>query len=110
MLDVDTLTDQIYTGIQNVIVPAIKTMIRSGYPKNSDIGDEVSEEQSNVFDELVSKQFAEILANAIDYYVKNIAIEGTIITNGSPTTQVAKITANKVPQVNGKIPNSLGIR
>ena len=109
MLDVDTLTDQIYMGMKNIIVPTIKTMIRSGYPQDSSIGDEMSENQSKVFDDLASEQFAEILANAIDYYVKNMAIEGTIITNGGPTTQVARITANKIPQVNGKLPNSLGI-
>ncbi len=109
MLNPNELKNQIKQGIQSIIVPAVKTMIRSGYPETSSIGDEVSEDQSKVFDDLVSDQFAEILANAIDYYVKNIAISGIIITTGSPVTQQAVITPNKVPTVNGKLPNTLGI-
>lgn len=110
MLNVDSLKDQICMGIKNIIVPAIKETIRTGYPQESDIGNEISEEQSSVFDDLVSEQFADVLANAIDYYVKNMAIEGTIITNGGPTTQIARINANPIPKINGKLPNTLGIR
>lgn len=110
MLNVDTLTDQIYMGIKNIIIPAIKETIMAGYPYESEIGNEISKEQADIFDDLVSQQFAEVLANAIDYYVKNMAIEGTIITNGGPTTQVARINATPVPQINGKLPNTLGIR
>ena len=36
-------------------------------------------------------------------------ITGTIITAGSPSTQVAKISPAPTPITGGKIPNTLGI-
>jgi hypothetical protein len=52
---------------------------------------------------------ADNIANAIDYYIKNMAITGTIITVGSPVTQTAVITSMPTPVANGKVPNTLGI-
>ena len=64
---------------------------------------------AETFDDLVTEPLAENLANAIDYYVKNIAITGTIITSGSPVTQTAMISSMPTPVINGKVPNTLGI-
>jgi len=49
------------------------------------------------------------LAEAIDYYIKNADITGTIITVGNKFTQTAKINPPGTPVMGGKIPNTLGI-
>lgn len=109
MLNVDGLKDQIKQSIQEIVIPAIKEIERARQPMKTEIGDELAEQMANTFDELVTEPLADNLANAIDYYVKNIAITGTIITVGSPVTQTAVITSMPTPVVNGKIPNTLGI-
>jgi hypothetical protein len=64
---------------------------------------------ADTFDELVSESLADIIANAIDYYIKNMNITGTIITVGSPVTQTAVIAPAPTPITGGKIPNTFGI-
>ncbi len=109
MLNVDTLKSQIKESIENIVIPAVKEIELERQPTKSDIGDKMAEDLSKMFSNLVSEPLAESLANAIDYYVKNIAISGIIITTGGPTTQMAKISATPTPIVNGKVPNTLGI-
>lgn len=109
MLDPDKLKDEILTGIRTTIVPAIERMELMKMPVTSEAGNELAKDVATAFDDIVSEPLAEILANAIDYYVKNISITGTIITNGSPTTHVTSISSTPVPSTNGKIPNTLGI-
>ena len=48
--------------------------------------------------------------NAIDYYVKNISISGTVLTTGSPVAQQAVIIPAPTPVVAGVIPNTLKIQ
>ena len=109
MLNVDGLKDQLKQTIQDIIIPAIKEIELARQPVKSDVGDKQAQQVADTFDELVTDSLAENLANAIDYYVKNIAITGTIITTGSPITQTAIITSMPTPITNGKIPNTLGI-
>jgi hypothetical protein len=109
MLDVDKLKEQIKEGIQNIVIPAIERVELLKLPQQSAAGNEMSKNVADTFDELVSDALADIIANAIDYYVKNMNITGTIITNGSPTTQVAQISPAPTPITGGKIPNTLGI-
>ena len=52
---------------------------------------------------------AELLSSAIDYYVKNITITGTLITTGSPWVHTVSITPAPTPITAGKIPNTLAI-
>lgn len=110
MLDVNTLETQLKNSISNIIVPAIKECKLAELTESSDIGKEKAEEIANLFDELVSENLAKCIAGAIDYYVKNIQITGTIITAGSPVTQTAVISSTNVPSTNGIIPNTLGIK
>ena len=85
-------------------------MEASGYRcDESELGKEKAKEFAETFDELVTEQLAKLIANAIDYYIKNISITGTIITTGSPVTQMAVIAPAPVPSTAGKIPNTLGI-
>ena len=109
MLNVDGLKDQLKQTIQDIIIPAIKEIELARQPVKSDVGDKQAQQIADTFDELVTEPLAENLANAIDYYVKNIAITGTIITTGSPITQTAKIFSLPTPVTNGKVPNTLGI-
>lgn len=109
MLDVDKLKNEIADGIKTTIIPAIKRLELMRFPTTSELGNDMAEDAAAAFDDIVTEPLAEIIANAIDYYVKNMNITGTIITTGSPTTQVAKITAAPTPITGGKIPNTLGI-
>ena len=61
------------------------------------------------WDYMVSDAMSEVLAQAIDYHIRNAAITGTIITTGSPFTQQAKIFHIETPITTGKVPNTLGI-
>ncbi len=109
MLDVGRLKRQIEAGIKNIVVPAIKEMELHRNPQTSDAGNNMANEISEMFDEVVTEALADVMANAIDYYVRHIAITGQIITTGSPTIQHAKISSLPMPIVNGVIPNTLGI-
>ncbi len=110
MLDKETLKDQLANGMSTIVRPAIEECFKRMWPSKSDIGDTVAEDFANNFDELVSEQLAEVFASAIDYYIKNSEIFGTVITVGSPTTQTARINSLNTPIINGVIPNTLGIR
>jgi len=109
MLKVDTLKKQLKDGLTEIYKPAIEQIILASYPTETTYGNEKAKELAEMFDDLTSDMFAELLANAIDYYVKNISITGTVITVGSPTTQTARINAAPMPVSAGKIPNTLGI-
>ena len=109
MLDVGRLKRQIESGIKNIVVPAIKEMELHRHPQTSDAGNDMAKEISEMFDEVVTEALADVIANAIDYYVKHIAITGQIITTGSPTVQQARINSMSMPILNGKIPNTLGV-
>ena len=109
MLNVNDLKTQIKIGLSGIITPAIERVVLMMLPEKSDMGDELAKEISEAFDELTSDSLSELIANAIDYHVKNISISGTIITVGSPVTQTAQIIPAPNPISAGKIPNTLGI-
>ena len=109
MLKVDDLKAQIKKSISEIVVPAIEKITLKSYSLGGKEAEKFAKETAETFDELVAEQFADVIANAIDYYVKNIAITGTIITVGSAVTQTANIFSMPTPSVNGKIPNTLGI-
>lgn len=109
MLDVDKLKDQIQEGIQNTVIPAIERIELLRLPQQTAEGNEMAKNVADTFDELVSEALADIIANAIDYYIKNMNITGTLITNGSPSTHTCKISPAPTPITGGKIPNTLGI-
>jgi hypothetical protein len=109
MLKVNDLQSQLETAIRNTVTPAVKQMVLQLMPEKTKAGDELSDRISQTFDDLVAESLSTLIAEAIDYYVKNASITGTIITTGSPVTQVANITSMPTPTLNGKIPNTLGI-
>ena len=109
MLNVNTLKQQIQQGFTEIYKPALETIILNSYPKTSNSGKKKAAEMAKTWDELTAEPMAEIIANAIDYYIKNANITGTLITYGSPGTHTGRVVAAPTPIVAGKIPNTLGI-
>ena len=109
MLVVANLENQIKSALENIIPPAIERCKLQEYAVESDVGKKMAKEYADVFCELVCADLAKLIANAIDYYIKNMWITGQIITVGSPVTQMAMIMPAPTPVVAGKIPNTLGI-
>lgn len=109
MLDTDKLKSEIMDGIRNIIIPAIENIELLKTPQQSELTNKLAKDVAETFDELVTEPFADIIANAIDYYIKNMNITGTVITTGSPVTQTAVIVPASTPITGGKVPNTLGI-
>ena len=108
-LKVDDLKEHLSVGLKNIVVPAIERIESIRYQNTSELGKEKAKEIKEAFDSMVSDSLAEVIAQAIDYYIRNAAITGTIITTGGPVTQQAQITHIETPITNGKVPNTLGI-
>lgn len=108
-LKVDDLKEHIETGIKNIVVPAVERVISMQFADTSEVGKQKAREIGDAFDDMVSDALAEVLAQAIDYHIRNAAITGTIVTTGSPFTQQAQIFHIETPITNGKVPNTLGI-
>ena len=109
MLKVDDLKSQIQSALSAYIPAALQTCLLNQQPEKSEQSTQMAKEFAETFDKLVSEQLAESLANAIDYYIKNADITGTIITIGNKFTQTARITPAPTPITGGKIPNTFGI-
>ena len=109
MLKINDLKKQIQIGLQDVYKPAVERIFLMMFPEKTDTGDELCKNIAETFVDLTAEPMADILAGAIDYYVRNISITGTIITTGSPVTQTARIVQAPTPITAGKIPNTLGI-
>lgn len=110
MLMVNDLKDQLKSAFESIIPGAIETCMKNREPYKTDEGYEKIEEFAETFKELVCEDLADSIANAIDYYVKNATITGTIITVGSMVTQTAQIVPAPMPASAGAIPNTLGIK
>ena len=108
MLNIETLKDKINEAVTTFLEPALREAYKTTLPVKSDEGTTMAETFAKTATELFAEPFADALAGAVDYYVRSISIQGTIITTGSPMTQTAVI-ASPQPATNGKIPNSLGI-
>ena len=109
MLKPDVLQKQIKQALTDIYKPAIKQLVLVMNPTSSATIDDISDKLAETFDELTADAMSEALAKAIDYYVHNIDITGTIVTIGSPATQTANVVAPPMPMMGGKIPNTLGI-
>jgi len=109
MLKPDDLKSQIASSIKNIVVPAIEQCFKNMSPTKSEKRYADAENFAKSFDNQVTEQLADALASAIDYYVKNADITGTIMTIGSPTSQSAIIAPPPSPVAGGKVPNTFGI-
>ena len=109
MLNVNVLKSKIQEGFTAIYKPAIEQVILATMPQKSKLGDEMAKRLSETWDELTAEPMAEIIANAIDFYIKNANITGTLLTYGSPGAHSGSFIAAPTPTVAGKIPNTLGI-
>lgn len=110
MLKPDVLKQNLLDLFNQTIPVAFEQAFLELMPEKTDAGSEAAKKFGETIDKLVSEQWAETMAQAIDYYVKNAQIFGTVITVGSPTTQTAMINSTPMPATNGAIPNTLGIK
>lgn len=109
MLDKVTLGEYISNSIRTIVGPAIQQCLLNSFPVQTSAGEMMAEQFCTSFNELVADALGEALADAIDYYIKNMNIHGVIMTTGGPTNQTANINGSNVPMVNGVIPNTLGV-
>lgn len=109
MLNPGDLESQLKSAFEKIIPPAIEACKLAELPEESELGKTKAKEFADQFKDLVCEQLAKSIAGAIDYYVKNASIKGTILTTGSPVTQQAIIAPAPMPSVAGVIPNTLGI-
>jgi len=109
MLNVSALQKQIKSALSQYIPAALETCMKNGASIRSEETDKAAAAFAKQFDEMVSEPLAQSIASAIDYYVKNADITGTIITVGNKFTQMAHISPPPTPITGGKIPNTFGI-
>ncbi len=109
MLKVDKLESEIKKAFDETFPGAFEQAILTIFPEKSKTGDDMAKEFGETVTELISEPMAQRLAAAIDYHVRSADIYGTIITVGSMVTQTAMVNSTS-PLVNGKVPNTLGIK
>ena len=111
MLNASVLESQLKAAFSKYLKDAIRHCVLQDYCQygKSKLAEEKAERFADTFDELVSQPLASSIANAIDYYVKNAQIYGTIMTTGGPVSQVAVVNSMPTPVTNGKVPNTLGL-
>jgi len=110
MLKPDVLKQQLLDLFNQTIPTAFEQAFLEMQPENTKAGAESAKKFGQTINDLLSEQWATTISQAIDYYVKNAQIYGTLITNGSPTTHVARINSTPMPATNGSVPNTLGIK
>ena len=108
MLNKSSLKQQLQQGFEDFIPGVFEQAMKSTYPTQTKKGEDLAKKFGQNISDLLCEPLATVVAAAIDYYVKNISISGTIITTGSPVTQTAMIQSPS-PITNGIVPNSLKI-
>ena len=109
MLNTEALKDYIAYAVRTVLADALGQAINNTFPVKSDVGNQMTNQIKEDFAEIASDNFASIVANAIEAYIKGMDITGTVITTGTPTTQTAKIVPAGSPLTAGVIPNTLKV-
>lgn len=109
MLNPDKLSSDIQSAIEDIVTPAIKQAMVQTMPEASGKGEEMCQEYADTIVEMIAEPLAQRIGNAIHAYIKNISINGTVITVGSMVTQTAVISP-ATPATAGVVPNTLGIQ
>jgi hypothetical protein len=109
MLKQEDLQSQLEKAFRNILPGAIEACKLEELPSKSAVGDANAKRFADTFTDMVAGPLATAISSAVDYYIKNASITGTLITYGSPTTHTATISSMPQPAVNGKVPNTLGI-
>ena len=109
MLNEKKLCEEIQKAFEETLPAAFEQAMLTTFPGTSDVGSDIAKQFGKSLNDAISEPLAQRLAAAIDYYVRNITIYGTLITYGAPTTHTCSINSPS-PLTNGKVPNSLGIK
>jgi hypothetical protein len=109
MLNPASLEQQIKNALEQYLPPALEQGAKILMPTQTETGNDMCKEFGDAITEMLAEPLASSIAAAIDYYVKNISLQGTIITAGSPVTQTVIITPAPTPVVAGAIPNTLNV-
>jgi len=109
MLNPTGLEQQIKNALTQYLPPAFEQAAKVLMPMKTDAGDDMCKDFGQAVSDMLAEQLASSLASAIDYYVKNISLQGTIITTGTPVTQTAVVMPAPTPTVAGVIPNTLKV-
>lgn len=114
MLNPDQLKSDLKDTFSQIIPTAIEVCMRGTFVELNDKSQELCENFAKQFDDMVSNNLAERIADIIDKYVKSMCIYGMVLTTGSPVTQQAMInpggSLNVTNPVAGVLPNVLGIK
>lgn len=109
MLNPTGLEQQIKNALTQYLPPAFEEAAKQLMPAMTDAGKDMCKEFGQTVSDTLAGPLASSLAAAIDYYVKNITFQGTILTTGSPVAQQAIIIPSPSPTVAGIIPNTLKV-
>ena len=109
MLNPLTLEQQIKNALDQYLPPAFEQAATVLLPTETEEGKELCKDFGQTVANILAEPLASSLAAAIDYYVKNITFQGTIITTGTPVMQQAIIAPAPSPVVAGVIPNTLKV-
>ena len=109
MLNPSSLEQQIKNALEQYLLPAFEEAAKQLMPQETETGKEMCKAFGDTVAELLAEPLASTLAAAIHYYVKNIGLQGTILTTGSPVAQQAIIAPAPNPIVAGVIPNTLKV-
>jgi hypothetical protein len=109
MLNPASLEQQIKNALEQYLPPAFEQAAKILLPTETEVGKEMCKDFGQAVSDMLSEPLASSLAAAIDYYVKNITFQGTIMTTGTPVAQTAIITPAPSPIVAGVIPNTLKV-
>ena len=110
MLNPNNLETQIKNALEQYLPPTFERAVHLLIPSKTEDSDELCKEFGQTVSDMLAEPLASSLAAAIDYYVKNISISGTILTTGSPVAQQAIIMPAPTPVVAGVIPNTLKVQ
>jgi hypothetical protein len=109
MLNPVSLEQQIKNALEQYLPPAFEQAAAILMPTETDAGKEICKDFGQAVSDMLADPLASSLAAAIDYYVKNITFQGTIMTTGTPVAQTAVIMPAPSPVVAGVIPNTLKV-
>lgn len=109
MLNVDDLQKALQKSFEEVLEPAFEQAFKNLVPETTDDGNKKAKEWAKTIKELISEPLSIRLSEAIDAYIKNATIYGTLMTTGSPSVHTCTINSPS-PITNGVVQNTLGIR
>ncbi len=109
MIYTSVLFDKIKNSFDAALSNAIQTALIGEFGDGGDAKKEHIKKFADNFKEQFSVPISEAIMEGIKYVVTNLAIEGQVVTIGSPTSQTARIVMAPTPKVSGKLMNTLGV-